>query len=532
MRMFIVVVGVLAAHQAFACGGLFCSQVSPTPVDQRAERILFEILGDGTVAATVEIRYEGDPRAFSWIVPVSGTPDFVGVAPKDTLQLLDAATQVSITPPQTICTNPPFQMPSFGCADALGNAPIADVGVGAGGAGGVNVTAYPSVGPFDDIVVVEGTDPTVLMQWLTDHEFQVNDQMRPFIEQYTVEGYKFLATKLQASADVKDMVPIRFHCPQPFPEIPLRLTAIAAEPEMGFTVFVAGPQRYTLSGNYSEVALATDDLQTGGGVTNYFALVSKRIDDAGGLGFVVERAQPSATVSALVANTFLGTDTEADARTNLDGIFSTRAFVTRFYGRMDPEEMIEDPQFVPGNGGGFDGTFDLSGRTVEACPATGAPPAPVGPPACGTLYCGSGDACATSDLGDGCVCRNGHLARTINAPGGGLQVVCTSPAIDLHAGTNACATTNCGAAGTCVPVNDRPTCACADGNVAVVDGAAVTCAPIKGPVFESDQILWPAPPKDLPAPAGGCGAAHVGGAASIALWFGAVAVVRRVLRRR
>src|SRR5688500_11668957 len=105
----LVTFGTFAAEPARACGGMFCSQSSPTPIDQSAEKILFEVNDDGSVTATVEIKYNGDPQDFAWIVPVSGTPDFVEVAEKDELLLLDLATRVTITPPTVTCTNPPVQ---------------------------------------------------------------------------------------------------------------------------------------------------------------------------------------------------------------------------------------------------------------------------------------------------------------------------------------------------------------------------------------------------------------------------------------
>ena len=64
---------VVGAERADACGGLFCSQISPTPVDQASERIVFEVNDDRSVTATIEIKYQGTPENFSWIVPVSGT---------------------------------------------------------------------------------------------------------------------------------------------------------------------------------------------------------------------------------------------------------------------------------------------------------------------------------------------------------------------------------------------------------------------------------------------------------------------------
>ncbi|MDP2341273.1 MAG: DUF2330 domain-containing protein [Deltaproteobacteria bacterium] len=493
-----VAVVVCAADQALACGGLFCSQVSPTPVDQAAERILFEILDDGSVSATVEIKYQGDPDEFSWIVPVSGVPDFVEVAEKDELQLLDAATAPTFLPPQIDC--PDNNSPSFGCAsDQLFAGVPAE---GEGDAGGVNVIAYPSVGPFEEIVVVEGGNAAVLMAWLSDRGYQVNDKMQPFIEQYTVEGYKFLATQLRSDATVQDMVPIRFHCPQPNPEIPLRLTAIAAQAEMGFLVFVAGPQRYAPL-NFAEVKIDDDDLRLGGNGNNYFPLISKRIDEAGGQGFIVERAELTAITAGSVANVFLGTETEEAARASLQATLRRRPFVTRLYSRMNAEEMTVDPIFAPIAGSGVvDGALDLSAQTSrDQCSLELVP-------VCGALYCGDGDGCAASPseidlpLGDGCVCRGSHTARAVNAPTGGLQVVCAATEIDLHGDGNPCAGNTCDR-GECVPVNDRPTCRCDDDAVAVVDRGSIRCVERVGPVFESEQLLWPAwstspPPASAP----------------------------------
>ena len=334
------------ARPAEACGGLFCSQISPTPVDQASERIIFEVNDDGSVTATVEIKYQGNPQDFSWIVPVSGTPDFVGVAEKDELQLLDAATApIFLRPTVNGCGGGfgPGLGGGFACAEALASVPSADLG-----REGVNVTAYPSVGPFDDIVVVEGGDPQALLTFLRTNNYQVTEGMEPFISDYTVEGYKFLATRLRADADVQDMVPIRFHCPQPNPEIPLRLTAIAAGPQMGFLVFVIGPRRYTTL-NYAEVDVPAADVRLDQfGNNNYFALVSKRIDEAGGLGFVVQSAQRVGDVRAAMDNhVFLGTETEAASRESITAKLSGDRVLTRFYGRMDGDEMVEDPIFIP-----------------------------------------------------------------------------------------------------------------------------------------------------------------------------------------
>jgi hypothetical protein len=537
-RVLLVVVVALASERAFACGGLFCSAGSPTPVDQAAERILFEILEDGSVSATVEIKYQGNPDEFSWIVPVTGTPDFINVANKDELQLLDAATAPSFLPPQIRCGGGGGGVGRFpggfgcNCDEAL-YAPAAFDDLNREADGGVNVIAYPSVGPFEDIVVVDGGDAGALMTWLSDHGYQVNEKMRPFIEEYTLEGYKFLATQLRSDATVQDMVPIRFHCPQPNPEIPLRLTAIAAQPEMGFVVFVVGQQRYSPL-NYAEVAIDDADVRLGSTGNNYFPLVSKRIDEAGGQGFVVERAELTATTTLAVDNVFLGTETEAASRASLQAVLTRSPFVTRLYSRMDAEEMTVDPIFAPVTGSGVeDGVLDLSSQiSPEQCSLETVP-------VCGARYCGDGDGCAARAGGDGCVCGPEHTARAVSSPLGGFQVVCAATVIDLHDGEgNACAGNACGDLGECVAVNDRASCRCDDDAVAIVDGSSVRCVARVGAVFDSDQLLWPRPDVDDDAADtrfvsedGGCGATRLGGSLSLALLF-VSSLLLRLLRRR
>jgi hypothetical protein len=546
-----VLVALLAPERADACGGLFCSNFAPAPIDQSAERILFEVLDDGTVSATVEIRYQGEPADFSWIVPVGGTPLFVEVGTKEELNLLDAATRPQIIPPQTNCSSRfggdggGSWAPSFGCPSA----PMA-AGEGEGEAGGVddlakdgvNVTEYPSVGPYDDIVVVDGTVPQILMDWLNEHNYRVTEEMRPFIEQYTLEGYSFLATKLQPNADTQNMAPIRFHCPQPYPEIPLRLTAIAAEPEMGFLVFVAANERF-MPANYAPVTIDPKDVRVtpfaATPTTNYYPLVSKRIDEEGGLGFVTERAQPATAIQSALGGTFLGVDGEDEARAYLETVLARRAYVTRFYGRMSADEMIEDPEFIPFEGApnDVDGTIDLSGRVVDC-----EEPTLDAAPACGNSYCGDGDACGVGsdgDLVDGCICRGSHVARATTGPNGALTVMCTSRLIDLHGGGDAsCAGVDC-QNGNCVPVNDRPTCECDEGNVAILDTVTRTprCVPLVSEIHEPASITWKEHELVTDDAIGdddessGCSGNRAGGALSLILLF-ASAVVPNLWRRR
>ena len=472
MNSFVVVAAAAAmvplftASRADACGGLFCGQPTlgqtSVPVDQTAERILFEVNDDGSVTATVEISYAGDPADFSWILPVPATPTDVDVAPASILRLLDRATVPTIIPPPTTCSNapPPF---AGGAADA---GAAADSGGFADG--GVTVTPLPNAGPYGDIVVVESTDPDALVAWLNDNGYLVTPAMEPAIDAYVLEGQKFLAMKLQPTSAVDDIVPVRFTCPGQAPHIPLRLTALASLPEMSIVAFIAGAGRYRpMSYRDFTVDPALVRWDRRAGRYNYAALVSYLVDEEGGKAFAVERAQSAAVTKQRVDGTFLGTADEQEARAELDAVLGRRAFVTRLYTRMNAEEMDEDPVFLlDAAAPNVSGTLDLSTQpAIDLC-------GPL-PPLCGSTYCGDGASCAaTVDGVEGCVCAAGQSARRI--PGSnGDTVFCAATATDVLGDvftgpSDPCAFFSCGQ-GSCVGVNGAPTCACDAQKAARVD---------------------------------------------------------------
>ena len=520
----------LSAPRAEACGGLFCAQTSPSPVDQQAERVLFEINDDQSVTATVEVRYTGDPSTFSWIIPVPDTPEFVEVGSSAVFQLLDAATRPTFVPPQqdfSSCDSPM----GFGCGPSMAMdrgltaMPVPEMAGGDGG--GVNVTQYPNVGPYTDIILVEGDDPQQVITFLNDNGYLVTEAMRPIFEEYSQESQRFLAVQLQPNAQVKDIVPVRFHCPSPGPVVPMRLTAVAAMPEMGMLVFIAGARRYRPA-NYSELLVPAADVHfDSSGRSNYFPLVSKMIDDLGGLGFVVERAQPSAAIQPLVDNTYLGLEDEQVGRDELTRLLGDRPYLTRLYSRISGHEMYLDPVFVESDGGDLNGSLDLSAQTIDVCGDGAAP-------ACGLLYCGDVDACATTASGDGCLCTAARTARASIAPDGTPTVSCVPSDYDFigGAGMRGCDGIDCGQ-GLCAAQNGTATCRCNEGAAAIVDTtsvAGVRCVTALDS-FSADQLLWREPA--APPASTGCSGARgnrIGGALSLVLLFGSSLALR--LRRR
>ncbi len=517
---------VLVPSSAQACGGLFCMS---TPVAQNAERILFEINGDGTVTTTVEIRYSGDPDGFSWVVPVTDTPELT-TAPASALVMLDTATVPSITPPPTKCTNPGMQPPMAGGVDFAANESD----------GGVDVEDLPTVGPFDP-EVVSSDDAEALIEWLNTNGYLITEEMEPMVADYVAQGMKFLAMKLTPGAGVADIAPIQMTYPATVPTVPIVLTAVSADPEMGILIFVAANERYE-SSNYTNLTVDHADVQMHPttGENNYYPLISWMLDGVGGKGMVTEYASPSSDTMGLVNNSFIGVDDFEESVAFLQSVLQRRSYMTRLYTRASGPDMDIDPAFQATADGDIGRIIDLSDRpAVEIC--ANDPMETMDVP-CGDMYCGESAFCATTDSGfDGCVCPDGQVARVITAPSAPGRfltqtVVCQSVEFDMLASAraegdlvaDACADVSCGDNGTCMDVGGFATCACEDGYAATAEaGINPTCSQVEQ-VFAPDQVVqWGS------AGCSGCstsGASAAGGAA-LALIILPPLVGRRRTRR-
>ncbi len=316
----VVVVGLSSLPNALACGGLFCQNI---PVDQQAERIIFTVNGDGTVSAYVQINYTGAAPEFSWVVPVPNTPE-VDVAEIATFDALSSLTSPVFIPPP---------MPECG----LRMVPMA-AGSGAPEEetdGGVIVLASGTAGPYA-YDVVTSPDPNVLITWLRTNQYTITEAMEPLVRVYTDEGLVFLAMKLQPDQGVQDIQPIKMTYRSQHPMIPLRLTAVAANPNMTVITWIfADAQAYPT--NYAhpkidEANLRVDYAQFGS--NNYLQLVDQTVDLYQGRAFVTEYARPTTELLDFAPTDLL-----------LLEMIDQHDFVTRFFGRISPEEMTVDPTF-------------------------------------------------------------------------------------------------------------------------------------------------------------------------------------------
>ncbi len=285
---------------AEACGGTFCD-VGPQvmPVDQTGENILFVVDG-GFVEAHIQIQYEGDPERFAWVVPVTAIPE-VAPGSDQLFQNLLASTVPTFTLNRR-------NQGDCGVTDSPGCA-VSDDRASAGGDDGLDgFTSGGETGDGDgdnDIVVSQGVagafeyailkGETVaeVIEWLDENNYQQDDDAPPILAEYLEEGFLFVAVKLRSGAGVEQIHPLVLTYAGDEPCVPIRLTRIAAEEDMGVRVFFMGDARMVPT-NYRHVELNWLRLDWSGGSlgSNYQELVTLAVDDeaAGGHGFVTEYA--------------------------------------------------------------------------------------------------------------------------------------------------------------------------------------------------------------------------------------------------
>jgi len=293
---------------ALACGGFFCN--SAQPVNQAAEGIIFADNGDGTVTAVIQIKYQGPSESFSWLLPISSVPKSdadIGVASDLAFQRLQAA------------TNPNYSLTTTfegTCRQDNFNAVPGSVSAGGGGAssgprtadgGGVTVEASGVVGAFEWTVISldksTAKPADVAVEWLKANGYDVPsigpEKLGPYLE----SGMYLLALKLTKGADTGSIRPIVLTYQGTQASIPIKLTAVAANDDMGVLAWVLGKSR-AVPQNYLSLELNEARINWFNAASNYNSVVIDAANDAGGQGFVTELAGPSSRFQNTIWSTF------------------------------------------------------------------------------------------------------------------------------------------------------------------------------------------------------------------------------------
>ena len=337
--LLLVVIGAVIAgwsSMALACGGFFCQN---DPVDQTGERIVFTVNDDDTVTSLIEILYQGSAEDFSWILPIPEAIDADALAVPDRGQEvfdeLHQLTDVQFVPPAT---------PECAQVETMDDEEEAMEDEG------VQVFSSGEVGPFG-FDIIGSDDPNALIDWLRDTNYLVTPEMEPLINVYVEEESAFIAMRLLDGETAESIEPIEITYPGNEPVIPLRLTAVAAQPDLPVWVWVFGDER-AVPTNFAEMELATEEITFFPGRANdYIFLVQQRADALDGHAFITEYAQPI--------------DAETFRHPWLSSQVENSSYLTRLHTYLDPEEMTVDPTF------GFDGSLGDVDRIRDGRGLTG-----------------------------------------------------------------------------------------------------------------------------------------------------------------
>jgi len=311
---------------AAACGGFFCSQV---PVLQTAERVVFEIDGD-VITAYIQLQYIGADPNFAWVVPVPEVPEVeVGVGAR-MFDVLEAQTR-------PVFVGQAVQTAALdigtGCDGGLfgPSPPPPSLTVRAVPLPEVDVWAKATVGPFE-YAVISAARAEDLNNWLAINGYQVQPGSDAIVQAYLDEGMKLLGLKLAPDAGAAQVEPIKltYRDSAGCATIPIRLTSIAAMPNMEIVTWVFGPHRVAPE----NFGMVTVDASLVWSEADYLPRLAEAVDgQSSGRGFVTELAGPTADLSA-----------RGDAA--LEGLLSRHQYVTRLRTMIDPTEMTEDPAFT------------------------------------------------------------------------------------------------------------------------------------------------------------------------------------------
>ncbi len=459
---------------ASGAGGLFQPGGG---VQETASRMLLEPLGGGEVRATVEVFFDGDEGGFAWVVAVPGEVSEVDSVSPSTLRFLHAATAPHIVSPETT---------GGGGGEPTGNE-------------GDNEVAERAA-PVSWEVISEG-DGVAVYEWLAERGALLTTEMEPFIDEAALSDMSFVGFEIEAGENITNVAPQRITYNSEVLSVPLLLTALSAQPEMGLIVFVAGDSRYVAT-NFQNLDIDISQLQADPRVrtSNYFPLLAWLCDEAGGNALFTEYASEGGVLSSQVEGLALPEEDAEEARETVLDILVEYPWMTRLYGRISDFEIGGDIGLAEEGGEEVINLWDLSDRDPLPDDLEELPVVP-----CGTTYCGLGGQCATTEEGvDGCICGEGFVARASREPmvGAGSLVdgvVCTDSAFDLRASLSEsevealpdpCEEVDCGEGGECLALNGAATCACDPEFAAIHQGEVFTCAPAVD-VFGPEQLLWP-----------------------------------------
>jgi RNAse (barnase) inhibitor barstar len=169
--------------------------------------------------------------------------------------------------------------------------------------GGVVVAASGIVGSFEWTVLELDPDleepADAALNWLSANGYDVTPGSESLIGPYLQEGMYLLALRLTKGSNSGSIRPIVLTYDASLPMIPIKLTAVAANDDMGVMTWVSSASR-AVPFNYNALELNEARINWFNASSNYESVVNAAADEGGGQGFVTEFAGASASLQGVV----------------------------------------------------------------------------------------------------------------------------------------------------------------------------------------------------------------------------------------
>lgn len=375
------------ASDAAACGGCFVQQSENTQVT--GHRMVLSVSSAATTLWD-QITYSGAPESFAWVLPIKGTVD-IELSSDALFQALDDLTAVSVVSPTIQCPPPP------NCGNFTADSAGGSSGTGGEQDPGVQVLAEEVVGPYETVQLA-ADDPNALDTWLADHNYAVPAEIEPTIAAYVAEGFNFLALKLVPGEGIDSMRPVRITTPGAGGELPLRMVAAGTGATTPISLWVMAEGRYepqnfpSFEINGTKLVWNWDTASS-----NYKDLRAEGFDATGGLGWLLEAAEPFSSYSLEYSLVDLAQyDPKSSGYGDENGVGAVdeaKADVAALFGSMDPGSTwisrmyAELPRVALGTDLAVTASANQSAiqRYFEATATLGTPPAcPEQPPCPGS----------------------------------------------------------------------------------------------------------------------------------------------------
>ena len=282
------------SRDANACG-CFTPPDPSVPIVQAGERILFA-MENGVVTAHIQIQYAGDAQDFGWLLPLPSVPE-MELGTDELFAALTTNTQPKYRLVQKYDGNCGFNPANRGGVFGPDGR-----GTGRGRQQRSRrqrrrspLVIQASIGPYD-YAVLKADNQDDMLEWLADNHYFVPAGTDETVGAYIRPGAFFLALKLQSGKSAGDLQPVVVRYPADLPMIPIVLTSVAAQPNMGIQVWMLGAGR-AIPRNYYHTVINDMAIDWNTSGANYNDVIIKAVGEAPEKhSFVTEYAGDSAVM--------------------------------------------------------------------------------------------------------------------------------------------------------------------------------------------------------------------------------------------